>query len=325
MKKWLYAGVALLFVQIALVVILNVNHRQDLAAFTPHENLLHFSPSAVDTITVLGAKNDKVTLQKVDGTWLLPELFKAPADEKKVEGLLHKLADLKEGLAVATTKGAAKRFKVGKDNFERHVILKKGNQTVADFFLGTSPEFRMVHARVHDRPEVVSVKLSTYEVEAQPDLWLDHHLAAVDQEKIGTLSMGDISLTRKDGTWSLAGLAPTEELNTAQVNDLLEKISTLNVDGVLDPTTDQDLFKKSPALTIAMTLTDHSTRTYTFAKPAKEGDYVLKSSAHNELFKVGDYVVDGLQKFSRKSLIKAKKEATASKTSNGKAPSMAKK
>ncbi|HKJ88702.1 MAG TPA: DUF4340 domain-containing protein, partial [Gammaproteobacteria bacterium] len=253
--------------------------------------------------------------------WLLPGLYKAPADEKKVESLLHKLAALKEGLAVATTKGAAKRFKVGKDNFERHIILKAGDRTVADFFLGTSPEFRMVHARVHDRPEVVSVKLSTYEVEAQPDRWLDHQLAAVGREKINTLTMGDISLVRKDPSWSLAGLAPDQKLDPDQVNDLLEKVSTLTVDGVVDPAAGQELFKKKPALTIAMTLTDHSKRTYTFAKGTKKDDYLLKSSARHQLFKVGSYEVKELQKFSRKSLIKTEKEASAAKAPTAKASS----
>lgn len=311
MKNWLYAGLALLVVQIGLAVFLNANSRS-LAAFKPHENLLHFSPAAVDGITVFGPKNSKVTLRKVSGSWLLPELFKAPAKQGKVKGLLQKLANLKEGLAVATTRDAADRFKVGKDDFERHVVLQEGNQAVADFYLGTSPEFRMVHARVKGRPEVVSVKLSTYELEAKPDRWLDRHLVAVNEQKIRTFDMGDIHITHQKQSWRLAGLAAGQELNTPMLNALLEKIETLTVEGVVDPAAHKGLFQQKPTLTIAMTLTDHGKRTYTFAKPAKEDYYVLKSSARPQLFKINSYVVEGLQGITRGSLIKTKKAAAPS-------------
>jgi len=306
MKQWLYAGTALLIFQLGLAAIFNLYDRGNYAAFTPHANLLEFSPHEVDAISVTGEEGKEVLLNKLNNTWLLPEYFQAPADGKKVTDFLEKLASVKQGLAVATTSGAAKRFKTSADDFARHVVLKKGDLVVADFFLGTSPGFKMVHARVHDRPEVVSVELNTYDMETDPDRWLDHGMAGVKKDAIISLIMGDIELTRQDDTWLLAGLAENEELDTAEVDNLLDKISSLTVAGVLDPTANTELFKQEPALAYTLQLADNSDRLYTFVKPDKENHYLLKATGQNFLFKVNTWVVDDIKKFTRNTLVKMK-------------------
>lgn len=306
MKKWLYAGTALLIFQLVLAVIFNLYDHGNYAAFQPHANLLEFSPQEVDAIKVTGEDGKEVLLNKVNNTWLLPGHFKAPADKKKVADFLEKLASVKQGLAVATTKGAAKRFKTSADDFERHVILKHGDRVVADFFLGTSPGFKMVHARVHDRQEVVSVELNSYDMETDPDRWLDHGMAGVRKDAISSLIMGDIDLTRQDNSWRLAGLAEKEELNSVEVDKLLDKISRLSVASALDPAVHTELFKQEPVLTVTLKLTDNSNRVYTFAKPDKENHYVLKSTGHEFLFKVNSWVVDDIKKLTRKTLVKVK-------------------
>ena len=309
MKKWIYTGSALLIFQCILAVFLFSNAR-DFSTFTPQAKLLHFSPDEVDTILIAAEGGKKVTLSKVNGTaWVLPESFKAPADESKVDTLLRKLADLKQGLPVVTTKGAAKRFKVGDDNFERHVILKKGEQVVADFYLGTSPSFKKVNARVHDQLEVVSIPLSTYELEADADPWVDRGLAKTDKEKINSLSMPDITLTRQDKSWQLAGLTDKEKLKKDAVDKLIDDVSDLTVQGVLDPVANAGLFKANPALTFTLTLSDGSKITDVFAKPEKKSYYVMKRPGYDFLLKINTNSVDKIRKFGRNSLVTDKETA----------------
>ena len=118
--------------------------------------------------------------------------------------------------------------------------------------------------------------------------------------------MGDIDLTRQGKSWQLAGLADNEELNTGEVDHLLNKISHLTVADVLDPTANAELFKKDPALTVTLKLTDNSDRVYTFAKPDKENHYVLKTSDQDFLFKVNSFVVDDIKKINKNTLVKMK-------------------
>ena len=306
MRQWLYAGTALLIFQLVLAVIFNTYDRGSYTAFKPYANLLEFSTPEVDAIVVTGEDGKEVQLNKENNTWLLPERFKAPADEKKVTDFLEKLVTVKQGLAVATTSGAAKRFKTSPGDFERHVVLKHGDRVVADFFLGTSPGFKMVHARVHDRPEVVSVELNTYDMETDPERWLDHGMVEIKKETISGLVMGDIDLTRQDKSWQLAGLAENEELNTGEVENLLNKISHLTVADVLDPTANAELFKKDPVLTVTLKLTDNNDRVYTFAKLDKENFYELKTSDQDFLFKVNSFVVDDIKKINKNTLVKVK-------------------
>ena len=84
---------------------------------------------------------------------------------------------------------------------------------MANFFLGTSPSFKMVHARVSDKKEIVSVELNTYELEIDSDNWLDRGMIQIKKEKIASLSFGDIQLTSKANKWHLSELSETEEVN----------------------------------------------------------------------------------------------------------------
>ncbi|HCP14242.1 MAG TPA: hypothetical protein DIT32_00390 [Peptococcaceae bacterium] len=306
MKKWLYAGSALLILQFILVVVFNVTS-QDFAAFTPEEKLLGFDPHAVDGISVSGEGAQKVVLAKVNGKWQLPDKLKAPADEKKVSEILKKLSALKQGLAVATTRSAAKRFKVSDENFVRHVVLSSGEETVADFFLGTTPSFKKIHARVHDRNEIVSVDLSAYELEITANGWLDRSVLKIEKEKIESLKIGDMALEKQNGAWRLADLADSEEMNAPEVDKLLDKASDLTIEDVLDPSGNEELLKNDPELFISFALAGKE-RSYSFYKPEKENHYILKSSDHDFLFKIGGWQVDEMKKITRNSLVNVKKE-----------------
>ena len=306
MKKWLYAGTALLILQLVLAVILHNNDRE-FAAFTPQVALLKFSPSTVDAISLFGEDQQNVQLRRINGKWLLPDKFNAPADEGKVTDILEKLATLKQGLIVAKTKGAAKRFKVSEDNFVRHVVLKSGDQKIADFFLGTSPSFKMVHARVSDHQEIVSVAINTYDLALDLDNWIDRRMAQVKKEEIIKLMIGDnIILTKTDNTWRLSGLTDNEEINTEEVDNLLEKVSRLPVDGIIEPSENSRLFEKDPELTITINLHGGEKKQYTFVKQEEENHYVMKTSDKDFYLKVNSWTIDDLKKFNRSILVKDK-------------------
>lgn len=306
MKKWLYAGTLLFIVQIGMALLIHSNVRQ-FEAFTPQAALLSFSPHEVDVMKVFGQDSNQVTLTKVNGKWLFPaQKHRVPADNAKIEDLLKKLATLKQGLAVATTKGAAKRFEVSEDVFQRHIILQKGDQIIADFYLGTSPGFKMVHARVQGRDEIVSVKLNTYDIETDYDNWLDRDMLKVAKDTVKGLAIGEIELTKKDNSWTLMNQTEGEEVNGVEIDNLVERISSLPVEGIVDFQESSKLFEQKPDLEITMTLSDNSSKTYTFAKPEEENHYLLKSSDHEYLLKVNSWTVDEIKKVDSKVLVTSK-------------------
>lgn len=311
MKKWIYAGIALLIVQICMTLIIHSNIR-NLEAFTPQANLFTFSPPEVDSIIISGEANQEVTLNKMDGKWVFPEdKFNAPADSIKIDDLLEKIASLKQGLVIATTQGAAKRFKVSEDDFNRHIILKKGEQDVANLYLGTSPSFKKVHARANGRDEIVSINMNTYEFETKYDTWLDPNITKVDKDKITHISLGEIQLSRQNDAWMLNELAENEKVENQKIDDMVTKISNINVEGIIDPKENNQLFDKGSPLTINITLSDNSTKTYTFAKPDQQNYSVLKTSDHDYLLKVNNRTVDEIKKIEHSSLVTVTANAPA--------------
>lgn len=319
MKKWLTAGTFLLIVQLALAVMIHSTDR-DYAAFTPHADLLDFSPPEVDAITIVGEESEVVHLHKINGRWLLPdEKFNAPADAAKIEEFLERLAGLKQGLIVATTREAAQRFKVSEDAFQRHIILKKGAEQVAELFLGTSPSFKMVHARVGGRGEIVSVPLQAHAIETEYDSWLDRGMVRVERDALMGVTVGDLRLIRKEKDWMPADLGGQEAVNTAKINELVDRITGLTVEGIVDPEESDRVFAQARPLTITLILEDNTRKIFSFARREKANQYIMKSSDHDYSFLVNNTVVDGIAEIKRTDLV-SPKEAGPNEADSGEAP-----
>lgn len=302
MQKVIIAASVLLIIQIGLTVALNVNTRT-MEAFVPQQKLLEFEPDLVNRVSIEG-EDGVLFLQKQESSWLLPEVFSVPADTNQVSTLLDKLAEFKQGLAVATSREAANRFKVSEELFERHLVLSSDDKIVADLYVGTSPGFRQVHVRRAGRDEIVTVALSTFELEATADKWLDKNLVQVKVDDLKVLEFREFSVEKQEGGWQLAGLGPGQQTNTDEVQSLLNKVSGLVAEDVVDPEKGDQLFAGDPVLEFTVTLQDNSTIDYLFAQP-EEDTYVLKRSDREFLFKVSSWVVDDLKKLTRDKLLTA--------------------
>jgi hypothetical protein len=313
MKAIIYAAAVLLVLQIGLTVAVHRQQTTNLESTAPNSAFLSFTPDSISSILIKGSENKELVLQKSDKGWIMPGAFSAPASKRQVDDLLQKLADARQGLAVATSKGAAQRFKTAEDDFERHVILKQGDTVAADFYLGTSAGLRNSHVRKADEDAVVSIPVSSHEVDVQADSWLDRTLADLNKDELKAVVLGDISLTRKEEgkekVWLLDG-ATKEETESTEVDSLLNKVTAISVQSVLDPAKSAELFTKAPAVQFTVTKQDDSKVTYSFAKKDdKEDDYfVLKMSNNALYFKVGKWLVDGLTEMKREKLLKGYEE-----------------
>ena len=308
MKAIIYAAAVLLILQIGLTVAVHQQQAVNLESTAPDSAFLSFTPDSISSVRINGPENEELVLQKNDKGWIMPGAFSAPASKRQVDDLLQKLTDARQGLAVATSKGAAKRFKTAVDDFERHVILKQGDSVVGDFYLGTSAGMRNSHVRKAGEDTVVSIPVGSHEVDVEADSWLDRTLADLNKDDLKAVVLGDISLTQKkedkETVWLLDG-ASKEETEKEAVDKLLNKVTAISVQSVLDPATSADLFKKDPTVQFTVTKQDDSTVTYAFVKnDDKEDDYFILKMSDNELyFKVGKWLVDDLTEAKREKLL----------------------
>ncbi|MCI5138334.1 MAG: hypothetical protein D3922_07935 [Candidatus Electrothrix sp. AR1] len=165
-----------------------------------------------------------------------------------------------------------------------------------------------------------SIPVGSHEVDVEADSWLDRTLADLNKDELKAVALADISLSKKEEAkekgkekvWLLDG-ATKEEIEKEAVDKLLNKVTAISVQSVLDPATSAELFTKDPAVQFTVTKQDDSTVTYAFAKNDEDDYFILKMSDNELYFKVGKWLVEDLTEAKREKLLvgyEEKKEET---------------
>lgn len=306
MKKWITVLGGLLALQLVLAVAL---HRagENFDAFEPTERLLAFEHEAIDGVRIEDSRN-QVLLVRRDGGWLLPKSNDFPAEEKAVQGLLVKLADLKKGWPVATSTGAVERFKVAPETFERRLTLLSGDKTVATLYLGTSRGFRKVHVRPEGDHAVYAVAFNAWETNADVDDWIDKDVLKIPQDEIERIEMADIVLQRDEEILQLAGLAEDEMPREDAVRAFVGGLTGLRVQSLLGTEDAPAYGLNEPSLEIRLLKKGGDTLTYRFAQPKDAGHYVLKRSDLDYYFQVTEFTVAQLKDTGREKLVQIRND-----------------
>ena len=294
---------AVLAAQLALVLVSTLGG-DDRGAFRSEEPLLRFSVRDVEEIHV-EAGDERVVLRKKGRSWRLPDHYDFPADGDDVERLLERLEKLEKGWPVATTGGAAKRFKVTEEAFERRIVLSSDGEPTAELFVGTSPGFRKVHAREADSDEIHAVDLSAYEASAVNDDWIDPGVLERESGELTRVTVGDLTLEREGEAWRLADLAEDRETDLTASSSLVDKVAKLRIESVLGTEEDPAYRQDDPTLRVDLLPVQGPVVTYTFSQPEGETYYVLKASDRPHYMRVAPYTMDSITETSREQLVQA--------------------
>lgn len=278
------------------------------AAFKAQGPLLAFDADKIDQLSIDESSANSVTLVKRDGKWILPGSSDFPANGAKVNTLFRELAQLKKGWPIATTAEAAQRFKVADGIHERRIELKSGGKLVGELLLGTSPAFRQVHARVSGDNKVYNVAFANYEAGARTEDWMNRDFLNIPQDKITSISVGDVTLERKDGKFTMPGLAEGEKLNESEAQRLASAVARPSFDAIDGKGKDALAKLNEPDIQVTIKQGDGGTVTYKYKKEASGGAYLFASSAHDYVFKVAETSIDAIVKAKREKLVEAKKK-----------------
>lgn len=253
---------------------------------------LDFESAAVDEIRINGEEGDAVVLTRGDDSWRLGDGL--PADGAKVDEVLATLSGLGSPWPVATSSGAAARFEVTDDEYQRHVVLSGGGEVLADLYLGTSPGYQQVHARRAGEDAVYSVAVSNYQLPAAADQWLDKAMLQPRGPVAAVERHGAWRLDRSGEAWQLssqgeggadAGVAADPEA----AGDFVRRLSELRITGVAQaPPQDAE-----PAAVLAVTDEDGSYR-LTLFEGGEGADYTLGSSRREGWFSLAGYLAEQL-------------------------------
>ncbi len=240
---------ALLLAQLALAAGLAWRHQRLTAAAEPSP-LLAFDAAAVDGIEIRDGDGHQVTLHREGGQWRIGERDGFPASASRVEDLLQRLAALRRGWPAATSGDARRRFQVADDRYQRRLRLRRGDQTLATLYLGTSPGFRQVHARVDGDGAIYAVAFNTYDAPARPDDWADRSVLHLPAADIRTVRYPDFTLQRdgQDGYRLQPPPPDGQRLDRGAAEQLVRRIADLGFLGVLGSQAQDDWHLDRPRL-----------------------------------------------------------------------------
>ncbi|MEO0437875.1 MAG: DUF4340 domain-containing protein, partial [Pseudomonadota bacterium] len=233
----------LLVMQLALTIALYWPEEQ---GSDSRASLIDGSITDVESLQVSEFDSEGSLLTRATGSndWSLESTL--PADKSKAEQLLSALMAQDPGYPIATSTAARKRFAVAEEVYERKIrIAASSGETIV--YLGSSPSFRKIHARVADAEEIYVLELNSYDAPTGDDQWLDQQLLAKD--KVLSLVVDGTAFDQVDGEWRTAAeQGPSDDAEragketgeeVAKINtDALEQLSTslasLRVTGLAD-------------------------------------------------------------------------------------------
>ena len=273
----------------------------DRAAESPR--FIDVDASLIDEIVVSAPDKDSMILRRVDESWTLPEHKNLPVDEDKRSKAMERLVNSKAAWPVATSTSAAERFEVTQDNHQRRVVLRSEDSDLIEFYLGTSPGFRQVHARRAGDDDIFAIDFNNYELPTGADDWLDKALLQPAGE-ITAIETREFKLTRQDDGWNLEALPQDAETDATEADSLASTLKSLRVTGAATADALTAVKGEVPTFSYAVE-TDSGSYSYAFYEG--EDDYLVKGSSHETYFRIAKYTGDQL-KIDREKLLKDSEE-----------------
>jgi len=310
-----------LLVQLVLAIALFAFGNRS-SAFATDEKLVDLTLENADRIRIEDGDKQSVTVVKRESRWILPDLYDFPVSAEKLERVMNKLLNADKGWPVATTEGAAKRFKVSEEAFERRIDFDKGEKTLQTLFLGTSPGFKKVHARISGQNDIYAIDFSAFEASSKAGDWTDKNFLNLKQGDITRIQLPSVEIERRDGTLVVAAPGDGKESDNDAVANLARKLANLTFQSVLGKEEKPEYNLNKPVFQLTLTLKEGEPVTYRFGQQKGEKDFILKTSAHTYFFELAPYTVDGIKETTLAKLVRDKKPETApsdqEEQSNGK-------
>jgi hypothetical protein len=234
--QWILSGVLLLQLLLLVVVKAPFSGESDGASVRPL--LPELESFSAARLRIEDAEAQAVELELTGDAWTLPEAGHFPVDGTKVAKLLADLEDLKVRRPVVSSGRYHEALKVSEGEHERRVQLWEdpADDPEIDLFVGTSPNYRISHARVAGDDRVYEVMgLSAWDLRADAASWIEKKLVDIPADEVIRLNVsnehGSFSLEKKQGEWLLASAStPAPEgktLSQTEVDSLARAFASV--------------------------------------------------------------------------------------------------
>lgn len=267
--------------------------------------LLSLGAAGADTVTIEQPGEPRLRMTRKGDGWVLPEHGDFPVSPAKFEQFEEKLLTVKRSWPVGKTPAAAKRLKVAPDDFERRIRFLQGADVLGDVFLGSSPGFRKVHARLDGGDHTYAIDFNAFDAPVEADRWYDTEVLKTAVDDIARIDMGAYALRAEEGVFRVEGLEEDEESDAEAVRKLVERVSGVVFRDVIGGDGKALFDAGKRVLEYTVELKEGPSVTHTVVSPEEGDHYILKSSARPHHFEVDRDRFDGLRDTGRSQLVKA--------------------
>ncbi len=292
MNKTIKILAGLLLVQ--LIVIIGLNMANNNSANANAAKILLTDIENVDQLIFLDKQGEQSRLIKQDGAWTMPDYGNMPAMNNKIEELLTQLREQKVSWPSATSSSAATRFEVAKDNAQKTVEFYSDGKKQQSLYLGTSPGYKKLHARVDDDNNIYVVDLAQYDLPAKPESWLDKTVlkveGAISAIKTDAFSLSSAS-SEDEQVWSVEPMTEGKQLDQEAVKRWVKRFNDLVVNKLAAEEEVQDVVIQNPALTVNIT-SDSANSNLAFYK--HDDRFFVKRFGEEPVFEIAKYQAETL-------------------------------
>jgi len=245
-------------------------------------HLVRIDTNILDRITIDGPGKGKTILARKDGNWTIATRNNAPADSSAVQRLIDTLQNERVTRFVEDVASNLPKYGLDKPQIqltfssfasENTAETKAGEQPFAGIALGKL-EGDNVYARLTDEPFVVAVRRGLLDqISPDPLHWQELSIFKFKPEQIRRVSVTtekELSLERdQNNQWHW--LKGSGEINQANLQSLLNTLSSLHAMRWLGTTTPQHGFEK-PQLMFAFTTSPDNKTTHKLIIGAQNND-----------------------------------------------------
>jgi len=259
---------------------------------------------SADTVTIEQPGERLLRLTRKEDGWVLPHKSDFPVLSAKFEQFTDKLLGATRSWPVGQTMVAARQFKVTRDAFERRVRFLKGESVLGDVFLGSSPGFRKVHARLDGDEHTYAIDFNAFDAPVDPSQWYDTEALKTPVNDIARIDLGAFALKAKDGGFQVEGLRENEQTDVEPVQEMVERVSEVTFTDVLGEGGRARFEAGKPVVRYTIEIKEGRPVEHTVVAPDESNRYILKSSAQPYYFEVEKDPFDKLRDTSRVQAVK---------------------
>lgn len=221
-----------LIAQVLLFVLLTFNGSNKVE-FAQTKDLLTVDFDKLSKWVIEDGEKNKLVIVKEGGKWILPDYHQFPVSESKFTELQTKLKEFKTSWPVGRTMISAKQFKVTDEKFERKLIFQNGDQVVSTLYLGSSPSFKKIHARVDGAEETYSLDFNAYDIPTGATNWVDKKYYEIDRVNIKTVGIHGVELLNEGGQFKLTQLPEDKQTNSSKVASIISTVMNPDFEDVM--------------------------------------------------------------------------------------------